>query len=79
MQHRQTNRRVTGALLPIQLVANNCLKCEELSVSSFFSSNACPTRQEVVAPYWAVNTRGKMLAIVNDPPYEQHIHWENCL
>ncbi|GAB6024237.1 hypothetical protein CHUAL_008932 [Chamberlinius hualienensis] len=41
--------------------------------------NACPIRQEVVAPYWAVNTRGRTLAIVNDPPYEQHIHWEKCL
>lgn len=41
--------------------------------------NACPVRQEVVAPYWAINTRGRTLAIVNDPPYEQHIHWEKCL
>lgn len=41
--------------------------------------NACPTKPEVVAPYWAVNTRGRTLAIVNDPPYEQHVHWEKCV
>ena len=40
--------------------------------------NACPIKEEVVAPYWANNTRGEILALLNVHPFEQYIHWENC-
>lgn len=40
--------------------------------------NACPITQEVVAPYWANNTRGETLALLNVYPFEQYIHWEKC-
>lgn len=33
--------------------------------------NACPITQEVVAPYWANNTRGQTLALLNVYPFEQ--------
>lgn len=39
---------------------------------------ACPIAQEVVAPYWANNTRGETLALLNVYPFEQYIHWEKC-
>ncbi|XP_022912091.2 protein spaetzle 4 [Onthophagus taurus] len=40
--------------------------------------NACPVKQEVVAPYWANNTRGEVLALINIYPFEQYIHCEMC-
>lgn len=40
--------------------------------------NACPITQEVVAPYWANNTRGETLALLNVHPFEQYVHWEKC-
>ncbi|XP_035704450.1 protein spaetzle 4 [Folsomia candida] len=40
--------------------------------------NACPVREEVVAPYWANNTRGEILALLNLYPFEQYVHWEKC-
>ncbi|ODN03955.1 hypothetical protein Ocin01_02695 [Orchesella cincta] len=40
--------------------------------------NACPVKEEVVAPYWANNTRGEILALLNLYPFEQYIHWERC-
>ena len=35
-------------------------------------------KEEVVAPYWANNTRGEVLALLNLYPFEQYIHWEKC-
>ncbi|XP_065204897.1 protein spaetzle 4 [Planococcus citri] len=40
--------------------------------------NACPVKEEVVAPFWANNTRGEMLALLNLYPFEQYVHWERC-
>lgn len=40
--------------------------------------NACPVKQEVLAPYWANNTRGEVLALLNVYPFEQYIHTEKC-
>lgn len=42
------------------------------------STNACPVREEVFAPYWANNTRDNTLAILNLYPFEQYIHMETC-
>lgn len=43
-----------------------------------FRSNACPVKEEVVAPFWANNTRGEVLALLNLYPFEQYVHWERC-
>jgi len=40
--------------------------------------NACPVEADVVAPYWANNTRGEVLALLNLAPFEQYVHWEKC-
>lgn len=40
--------------------------------------NACPIKEEVVAPFWANNTRGEILALLNLYPFEQYVHWEKC-
>lgn len=40
--------------------------------------NACPVKEEVVAPFWANNTRGEVLALLNFYPFEQYVHWEKC-
>lgn len=31
-----------------------------------------------MAPFWANNTRGEVLALLNLYPFEQYIHWEKC-
>ncbi|KAK6627904.1 hypothetical protein RUM44_010386 [Polyplax serrata] len=41
--------------------------------------NACPVKEEVVAPFWANNTRGEVLALLNLYPFEQYVHWEKCM
>jgi hypothetical protein len=46
--------------------------------SCSFSRNACPVKEEVVAPFWANNTRGEVLALLNLYPFEQYVHWEKC-
>ncbi|XP_076373181.1 uncharacterized protein LOC143258035 [Tachypleus tridentatus] len=40
--------------------------------------NACPVKEEITAPYWANNTRGETLALLNVYPFEQYVHWEKC-
>lgn len=35
-------------------------------------------KDEVVAPFWANNTRGEVLALLNLYPFEQYVHWEKC-
>lgn len=49
-----------------------------LYVCCLYSRNACPVKEEVVAPFWANNTRGELLALLNLYPYEQYVHWEKC-
>ncbi|XP_018359916.1 PREDICTED: uncharacterized protein LOC108759122 [Trachymyrmex cornetzi] len=51
---------------------------KEQPVLKFIGTNACPVKEEVVAPYWANNTRGELLALVNLYPFEQYVHWEKC-
>ena len=40
--------------------------------------HACPVYSEVIAPYWANNTRDQVLALLNLQPFEQYIHMEKC-
>uniref|UniRef100_T1IXK7 Piwi domain-containing protein n=1 Tax=Strigamia maritima TaxID=126957 RepID=T1IXK7_STRMM len=40
--------------------------------------NACPSRTEVVSPYWANSTRGDIVAILNVYPFEQFVYFEKC-
>ena len=42
------------------------------------SINACDVDSDIKAPYWANNTGGKMLALLNLYPFEQYIHIETC-
>ena len=46
--------------------------------SQLIAVNACPVHEEVVAPYWANNTRGEILALLNLYPFEQYVHFEKC-
>ncbi|XP_030758754.1 protein spaetzle 4 [Sitophilus oryzae] len=49
-----------------------------LDYSNMKGVNACPVKEEVVAPFWANNTRGEVLALLNMYPFEQYVHWEKC-
>ncbi|XP_055915945.1 protein spaetzle 4 [Eupeodes corollae] len=51
---------------------------EPLQVGNLKGINACPVKEEVVAPFWANNTRGEVLALLNLYPFEQYVHWEKC-
>ncbi|XP_023948165.2 protein spaetzle 4 [Bicyclus anynana] len=42
-------------------------------------ANACETKEEMMAPFWANSTRGEMLALLNMYPFEQYIHSETCV
>lgn len=41
-------------------------------------SDACESTVEVVTPYWAANSAGKIRAIVNTQHFEQAVHQEVC-
>ncbi|XP_045451283.1 uncharacterized protein LOC123660228 [Melitaea cinxia] len=49
------------------------------SVIKLRGANACETKEEMAAPFWANNTRGEMLALLNMYPFEQYIHLETCV
>ncbi|XP_075210156.1 protein spaetzle 4-like [Lycorma delicatula] len=51
---------------------------EETPLYKLRGVNACPVKEEVVAPFWANNTRGEVLALLNLYPFEQYVHWERC-
>ncbi|GLV34658.1 spatzle 3 [Carabus blaptoides fortunei] len=40
--------------------------------------DACESKTEIVTPYWASNSAGKIRAIVNTQHFEQAIHQEVC-
>uniref|UniRef100_A0A0K8SCA5 Spaetzle domain-containing protein n=2 Tax=Lygus hesperus TaxID=30085 RepID=A0A0K8SCA5_LYGHE len=40
--------------------------------------DACQSKVEIVTPYWAANSAGKIRAIVNTQHFEQAIHQEVC-
>ncbi|KAH8333892.1 hypothetical protein KR059_004408 [Drosophila kikkawai] len=57
----------------------DAMKQEPVAVASNLRGvNACPVKDEVVAPFWANNTRGEVLALLNLYPFEQYVHWEKC-
>jgi hypothetical protein len=43
-----------------------------------YSVDACESKVEIVTPYWASNSAGKIRAIVNTQHFEQAIHQEVC-
>ncbi|XP_073961825.1 spaetzle domain-containing protein 4 isoform X1 [Choristoneura fumiferana] len=42
-------------------------------------ANACESKEEMAAPFWANSTRGEILALLNMYPFEQYIHMETCV
>ena len=38
----------------------------------------CDSKVEIVQPYWASNSNGKIRAILNNDQFEQAIHQELC-
>ncbi|CAH0725456.1 unnamed protein product, partial [Brenthis ino] len=49
------------------------------SIIKLRGANACETKEEMAAPFWANSTRGEMLALLNMYPFEQYIHLETCV
>lgn len=41
--------------------------------------DACESKVEIITPYWASNSAGKIRAIVNTQHFEQAIHQEVCM
>ncbi|XP_012260997.2 protein spaetzle 4 [Athalia rosae] len=61
-----------------QLFQDVAAKDQAQHVLKLRGVNACPVKEEVVAPFWANNTRGEVLALLNLYPFEQYVHWEKC-
>merc|ERR1712130_331486 len=40
--------------------------------------DVCESKVEIVTPYWASNSNGKVRAIMNNKEFEQAIHQEIC-
>ncbi|CAG9767329.1 unnamed protein product [Ceutorhynchus assimilis] len=69
----------TPAMLFQDMDSNNGNKKKEpINFNKMKGVNACPVKEEVVAPFWANNTRGEVLALLNMYPFEQYVHWEKC-
>ncbi|KAJ8712604.1 hypothetical protein PYW07_005446 [Mythimna separata] len=49
------------------------------SVIKLRGANACESKEQIAAPFWANSTRGEQLALLNMYPYEQYIHLETCV
>jgi len=55
----------------------NTLNC--VLIHGFFPRiDSCQSTTEIVTPYWAANSSGKVRAIVNTKHFEQAIHQEVC-
>ncbi|KAK2580707.1 hypothetical protein KPH14_011337 [Odynerus spinipes] len=78
-EYRPSNRPVTMNMEG-QLYQDVAAKDQqqEQPVLKLRGVNACPVKEEVVAPFWANNTRGEVLALLNLYPFEQYVHWEKC-
>ncbi|EFN86553.1 protein spaetzle 4 isoform X2 [Harpegnathos saltator] len=61
-----------------QLYQDAAKEQPEQQVMKLRGVNACPVKEEVVAPFWANSTRGEVLALLNLYPFEQYVHWEKC-
>ncbi|XP_012221501.1 protein spaetzle 4 isoform X2 [Linepithema humile] len=69
-EHRPTSNGGSAGQLYQDVAKDQVLKLR--------GANACPVKEEVVAPFWANNTRGEILALLNYYPFEQYVHWEKC-
>ncbi|XP_055638968.1 protein spaetzle 3 [Toxorhynchites rutilus septentrionalis] len=58
--------------------ANGRQSSSESSGESTGRVDACESKIEIVTPYWASNSAGKVRAIVNTQHFEQAIHQEVC-
>ncbi|XP_017057299.1 protein spaetzle 4 [Drosophila ficusphila] len=74
-----TGSATKSGLLREGQLFQDAMKQEPVAVASNLRGvNACPVKDEVVAPFWANNTRGEVLALLNLYPFEQYVHWEKC-
>lgn len=46
--------------------------------SSSNKEDSCESKTEIVTPYWASNSNGKVRSIVNNKAFEQAVHQEIC-
>uniref|UniRef100_A0A6P4F6Q9 Mucin-5AC n=1 Tax=Drosophila rhopaloa TaxID=1041015 RepID=A0A6P4F6Q9_DRORH len=74
-----TGSATKSGLLREGQLFQDAMKQEPVAVANNLRGvNACPVKDEVVAPFWANNTRGEVLALLNLYPFEQYVHWEKC-
>ncbi|XP_076636842.1 spaetzle domain-containing protein 4 [Colletes latitarsis] len=78
-EYRPANKPEASSSMEGQLYQDVAAKDQqEQPVLKLRGVNACPVKEEVVAPFWANNTRGEVLALLNLYPFEQYVHWEKC-
>ncbi|CAG0911134.1 unnamed protein product, partial [Cyprideis torosa] len=64
--HRRYRRQATDDSPPLDVPSNSN------------RVDVCESKVEIVTPYWASNSAGKIRAIVNTQHFEQAIHQEIC-
>ncbi|XP_024889476.1 protein spaetzle 4-like [Temnothorax curvispinosus] len=77
-EYRPSGMAETSTNTGGQLYQDAAKDQQEQPVLKLRGVNACPVKEEVVAPFWANNTRGEVLALLNLYPFEQYVHWEKC-
>ncbi|XP_015599372.1 protein spaetzle 4 isoform X2 [Cephus cinctus] len=77
-EYRPTESKPEANSMEGQLYQDVAAKDQAEPVLKLRGVNACPVKEEVVAPFWANNTRGEVLALLNLYPFEQYVHWEKC-
>ena len=48
------------------------------NIDMFAREDVCQSKVEIVTPYWASNSNGKVRAVLNNKEFEQAIHQEIC-
>lgn len=72
-----TNTENTGRWVDgYNIIIGMCLYYFQIFI--LFRVDACESKVEIVTPYWASNSAGKIRAIVNTQHFEQAIHQEVC-
>ncbi|XP_033227275.1 protein spaetzle 4 isoform X2 [Belonocnema kinseyi] len=77
-EYRPSEIKNNGSSMEGQLYQDVAAKEQKQPIFKGQGVLACPVKEEVVAPFWANNTRGEVLALLNLYPFEQYVHWEKC-
>ncbi|KAH7642511.1 hypothetical protein HUG17_5556 [Dermatophagoides farinae] len=77
-KHSQATTTTTTTTIMMTATTDHYEQDLIINENQSITDNPIINESQVVAPYWANNTRGETLALLNVYPFEQYIHWEKC-